>query len=121
MRLRNLTLWTGIVLTIAAFFSYFLIFARWPITRDVPWVNYLLFVVATVLLVAGVRRAQRKVGASILAFIGIAIFGLFVFATTVGTKMLPASHGAPRVGQQAPQFALRDTSNHLVMLSALEQ
>src|ERR1051326_7149929 len=116
MRLRNWPLWTGLVLAVAAFFSYFLVFAR-----DVPWVNYLLFVVATLLLGIGVRRAQRKIGASVVAGIGIAIFALFIFTTTIGTKMLPPSHGAPHAGQKAPEFALRDTSNQIVTLSALEQ
>ena len=121
MRLRNWPLWGGLVLAVVAFFSYFIIFSRWVITRDVPWASYLLFVAATFLLIAGVRRAPRKIGASIVAFIGIAIFGIFVFAVTVGTKMLPSSHGAPRVGQKAPEFALHDTANRVVTLSALEQ
>ena len=37
--------------------SYPFVFERWPITRDVPWVNLLLFGVATLLLAAGLRRA----------------------------------------------------------------
>jgi predicted neutral ceramidase superfamily lipid hydrolase len=118
MRLRNWPLWAGLVLAIAAFLSYFLFFARFVITRDIPWVNVLLFIVATVLLIAGVRRAQRKVWPSIVAVIGIGVFALFIFAVTIGSKM-PASHGAPHVGQKAPDFALRDTTGRIVMLSSL--
>jgi len=121
MRLRNWPLWTGLILAVAAFLSYFVFFARFVITRDVPWASYLLFIVATVLLVTGVRRAERKIGPSIVAFIGIAIFGFFILATTVGTRMIPPSVNAPRVGQKAPDFALRDTANQVVTLAALEQ
>ena len=121
MRLRNWPLWTGLVLAVAAFLSYFTFFVRFVATRDVPWATYILFIAATILLIAGVRRAQRKIGPSIIAVIGIAIFAFFVFAVNVATKMIPASHGAPHVGQKAPDFALRDTANHIVTLSALEQ
>ena len=121
MRLRNWPLWTGLILAVAAFLSYFVFFARFVITRDVPWASYLLFIVATVLLVTGVRRAERKIGPSIVAFIGIAIFGFFILATTVGTRMIPLSVNAPRVGQKAPDFSLRDTTNQVVTLAALEQ
>ena len=96
--MKNWRLWAGFVLSIAAFISYFAFFARFPITRDVPWVNFILFVVATVLLIAGFRRSQRKIWSGIVAFLGIAVFAFFVFAVTVATRRLPPSHGAPHVG-----------------------
>jgi hypothetical protein len=40
-----------------AFFSYLGFFYRFTITRDIPWVNMLLFVIAIALLVMGVQRA----------------------------------------------------------------
>ena len=46
----NMRIWIGFVVAIVAFASYMLIFARFPITRDVPWVNWLLFVLAGWLL-----------------------------------------------------------------------
>jgi len=114
----NWRLWSGLVLAIVTFVSY-LFFVQFPITRDVPWVNYILFVIATVLLISGVRRAERKVVPSIVAALGIGIFAFFIFGVTVLTKMLPPSHGAPKVGQKAPDFALRDTHGHVVTLSNL--
>lgn len=117
---RNWALWSGLVLAILAFVTYFAFFVRFVVTRDVPWATYTLFVIATILLIAGVRRAPRKLGASIVAVLGIGVFAFFIFAVTIATKMMPAAHNAPHVGQKAPDFALRDTSNHLVTLASLE-
>ncbi len=47
----------GFVLSVAAFFSYPLVFAMFPVTRDFPWANLLFFGVAAGLLLVGVRRA----------------------------------------------------------------
>jgi hypothetical protein len=115
----NWPLWTGFVLSVAAFFSYFFFFSRFPITRDIPWVNVLLFAVAMALLVAGVRRARRKILAGIVAAVGAAVFVFFGFAVLVATKQIPASPGAPRVGQKAPDFAMVDTGGKTVTLSQL--
>jgi len=115
----NWMLWSGLALAVVAFFSYFLFFARFPITRDVPWASYLLFIVATILLIAGLRRAPRKVLASIVTVIGISVFALFIGVVAIGSKLIPASHGAPKVGQKAPEFALRDTSGKVVTLQNL--
>jgi peroxiredoxin len=43
----------------------------------------------------------------------------FTFGTLVVTRMLPASHGAPAVGQKAPEFTLPDTNHQSVALSQL--
>src|SRR2546425_1325356 len=117
--MKNWRLWTGFVLSIVAFISYFAFFYRWPITRDIPWVNFILFLVATVLLIAGVRRSRRKIWSGIIAFLGIAIFAFFVFAVTVATRQLPPSHGAPHAGQKAPDFTLLDSNGKSVTLSEL--
>jgi hypothetical protein len=45
---------------VAAFLSYGVIFIRFPITRDVPWLNWLLFAGAGWLLWTGVRRARQE-------------------------------------------------------------
>ena len=39
----NVQIWIGFVVAMVAFASYMVIFFRFPITRDVPWVNWLLF------------------------------------------------------------------------------
>jgi hypothetical protein len=50
-----------------------------------------------------------KMVSSILIFLSISIFWLFCFVIFHATKQLPASTGAPKIGQNAPEFALRDT------------
>ncbi len=114
----NGRLWGGLLLSLVAAVSYLFFFYRFPITRDVPWVNFLLFAAAIFLLVTGFRRARRKVWAGIVATIGMAIFVLFTVGLLVGSK-LPASPGAPRVGQPAPQFALLDSTRREVTLPQL--
>ena len=112
MRRFNWPLWTGFLLSIAAFISYPTIFVRLPLTRDIPWANWLLFAIAIVLLVIGFRRAQRKVLPGIVTTLGLAIAVFFGIFTIVLTWQLPASTAAPHVGQKAP--------GHSVSLSQLE-
>jgi hypothetical protein len=124
-RRLNWPLWVGFVLTIAAFLSYFFVFVLFPITRDFPWANLLIFVVALVLLFTGVRRGfapdrphptRSKIVASIVATLSVVILGLFVFTIFVVGRWLPASKGAPQMGQRAPDFSLPDTNGNQVSL-----
>lgn len=117
MRRFNWQIWTGLVLSVVAFISYFAFFSRFPITRDVPWVSLALFAAALGLLVVGWRRAARKVLASIAVALGVAVFGLFAYSVTAGSKGLPASAQAPAVGEKAPEFALSDMDGRTVRLS----
>jgi len=114
----NRRLWLGLALSVFALLSYAFFFYRFPITRDVPWVNILLFIAATILLISGFRRSRRKVLAGIVAAIGIGIFVLSIFALTVGSRV-PQSPSAPRVGQRAPEFALLDSTRRQVSLAQL--
>src|ERR1700674_3722932 len=107
----NWQLWAAFLLSVIGFLSYPFVFVRWPITRDFPWANLLLFGIAAVLLVLGLRRAfapdrrrMSKIGAAGLATLSALVLGLFVFAAFVAARWLPASHGAPQLGQKAPDF-----------------
>ncbi len=113
----NWQLWGGLLLAVVAFGSYFAFFVRFAVTRDVPWASFLLFLIAAVLLVAGWRRASRKILASLVAVLGLFVIGAFTFYVTVGTKNLPVSTGAPSVGATAPAFTLPDTNNRAVSLA----
>jgi hypothetical protein len=113
----NWPLWTGLLLAVVAFVSYFALFAQFEITRDVPWASFILFAVAVLLLISGWRRATRKILPSIVAALGIVVLGAFTFLVTVGTKDLPASDGAPKVGEKAPAFTLADTNNRPLSLA----
>jgi hypothetical protein len=116
----NWQLWSGFALSVAAFISYFVFFARFPITRDVPWVNLVLFAIAIALLVIGLRRATgRRTGAWIAAVFGVLICVLFCWDMFIGAKWLPASSHAPAIGSKAPDFVLLDIHRKPVALSQL--
>ena len=126
IRQANWPLWAGFVLCVIAFVSYFFFFARFPVTRDFPWVNLLLFAFAAALLIAGLQRAfvrapssRGRVSGAIVAALGVAIFATFAFSVFVESKRLPPSNGSPRVGQKAPEFTLSDTNGKLVSLAEL--
>ncbi len=106
--------------------SYFPLFVRWPITRDVPWVNFLVLAAGLLLLASGIKRAfgrpqqyRGKILGPIFGFLGIAVVGLFCFLIFYGGKQLPKSADAPRVGQKAPEFVLTDTDHKQASLASL--
>jgi len=124
----NWPLWVGFLLTLGAFLSYFFIFIWFPTTRDFPWANLLLFLIAGVLLFMGLRRgfasdrphpARSKIVASIVGVLSVLVIAAFVFIIFIGGRALPASKGAPRLGQRAPDFTLPDTSGKQVSLNDL--
>ena len=122
----NWPLWAGLVLSIFAFLSYYLIFVWFPPTRDFPSINLLLIVGALILLFMGLRRAFgvgrstfSKILATIAATLGLLICAMFVFVFFVAAKWIPQSTGAPHVGQKAPDFTLADINNKQVALSDL--
>ena len=124
----NWPLWAGFFLSLIAFLSYFFVFVQWPVTRDFPWANLLLFALAGGLLVIGLRRAfakdrvkatRSKIAGAVLTTLSVVVFGSFVSITLIMARQLPASKGAPQVGQKAPDFALADTNNRPVALTDL--
>ena len=122
----NWPLWAGLLLCVFALVSYPFVFVRWPVTRDFPWANLLLFGIATVFLFLGVRHAyaaggrrRSRIISSIVATLSVLILGLFVFSFFIASRWLPASHAAPRVGQKAPDFSLADTNGKSVSLAEL--
>jgi hypothetical protein len=125
-RRPNAPLWLGFLVAMFAFLSYVPIFARYPSTRDIPWVNFLIFAIALALLFVGLRRAfgepslyRGKVAGPILTTLSIAALALFCFFTFSLGKGLPPATQAPKVGQKAPDFALADTSGATVTLASL--
>jgi peroxiredoxin len=117
----------GFFLTPVASLTYPLVFERWPITRDCPWVNLLLFGLAALLLGAGLRRAfasgrrrwLRVTTGVIVTTLSVAIFANFAMAVFVHARQLPASAHAPSVGERAPDFSLPDENGATVSLGAL--
>jgi hypothetical protein len=121
----NWSLWAGFALVLAGFLSYSF-FAQYPITRDFPWANLLLFCAGGILLGAGLVRAfgkaqlyRGKIFGPILATLGLLVFGLFGYGVFYMVRQMPASAGAPRVGQKAPDFTLPDQNGKPVALTDL--
>ena len=119
-------LWLGLLFVLAAPVLFMLVFIRFPVTRDVPWATLLMFALGIGLLVHAMRYAygdsatyRGKVMTPIALIVGVALGGLFSYSTLVGTRDLPASSGAPRVGQRAPDFTLPDQDGRPVTLAEL--
>ena len=125
VRRFNWPLWLGFLLSVVTFFSYFAVFVWFPITRDFPWANLLLFLVAVVLLFVGLRRGfasdkrRSKIVAVVVATLGVVVMVFFILTFFVGGRMLPASTQAPHVGQKLPDFTLEDTNGKAVSLNEL--
>jgi hypothetical protein len=88
----------------------------------------LLFALATIFLFLGFCRGfaadrphpkRSRTITSLVGVLSVVIFGLFIFTIFVAGRWLPASTGAPQVGQRAPDFTLTDTSGKSVSLSQL--
>jgi len=116
----NWRLTIGFILVIAAFLSYPFFFYQFPVTRDVPWVNGILFVIASALLISGARRAQRRRAAWIFASVSIGLIAALSVFMYVFSRQLPAKSLALQVGQHAPDFTLPDTNHKPVALASLE-
>jgi hypothetical protein len=124
-RKRNWPIWIGFVVVVAGVFSYEF-FARFPITRDFPWANFLLFGMGLALLLVGLFRAfgrpqvyRGKIFGSIFAAMAVLFVAFFSYVIFYVLHQVPASAGAPRVGQRAPDFLLLDQNGKPVGLGDL--
>jgi peptidoglycan/LPS O-acetylase OafA/YrhL len=120
-RRRNILNWAGFAVVLVALVSYIPFFALFPATRDIPWANYLLFLIGGALIAVGVRRAFRdpehnagKISGSILAALSILLFALFVVIVTYYSKQIPSAESALRVNRKAPPFVLVGTAGKQV-------
>jgi hypothetical protein len=125
-RQRNFLPLIGLLVSGFALASYPLLFSRFPATRDVPWVSWLFFALGLGLVGAGIVRAYRsperwrgKVLGPVLGVLSLAVLGLFLFMTMIYARQLPASAGAPKVGEKAPDFTLPDSQGRPVRLYSL--
>lgn len=122
----NANVWVGFILVLAGAISYPLYFARFPSLRDVPWANLAILAIALILLGVGITRAFRrpdayrgKIFGSILGVAAVALAVFFCYGVFYGTRETAASHGAPQVGQVAPDFTLPDSKNNPVDFSGV--
>jgi hypothetical protein len=124
----NVPVWAGFGITLIALLSYVPVFVRFPITRDIPWVNLLLFLVGGWLLAVGLKRAfgeperyRGKVSGVVLASLSLVLCIFFCWGNFVFARRIPSASGAPRTGQPAPDFTLADASGRPVSLAALRK
>jgi len=121
----NWPIWVGFVLVLGGLFSYEF-FVRFPITRDFPWANLLLFGVGGALLIVGLFRAfgrpqlyRGKIFGSIFTAIALFLFAFFSYEIFYVLRQVPLSSQAPRVGEKAPEFTLADQNGKPVALADL--
>lgn len=122
----NICLWLGFFVVLAGLVSYVPIFSLFPVTRDFPWVNLLLFFAGGVLLIRGLRRSFRqsesyrgRIFGPLLAALSLLGIFFFVYGLFYLGRQLPRSAAAPRVGQKAPEFTLPDQNGKPVTLAEL--
>jgi hypothetical protein len=122
----NKWLWAGFGLVLLGLLTYIPIFARFPLTRDFPWLNLLMCAVGLALLAMGMGRAFRqperyrgKVFGSVFALLSLLGVGFFCWGILYEARKLPASGAAPHVGQKAPDFTLPDQDGKPVALAEL--
>jgi len=116
----NWPILVGSIITVGGLFSYEF-FAQFPVTRDFPWANLLLFAGGGIFLVLGLFRAfgkpqlyRGKIFGPIMAILGIVVFGFFSYLIFYQLRQVPPSTGAPRVGDNAPEFTLPDQNEEQV-------
>jgi hypothetical protein len=121
----NWPIWVGFVIAVGGLFSYEF-FAQFPITRDFPWANLLLFAIGAALLMVGLFRAlgrsqlyRGKIFGPILATLSVLMFAFFSYVIFYELRQVPPSTGTPRVGEKAPAFTLPDENDKPVSLADL--
>jgi hypothetical protein len=118
----NWPLWVGFVVAVGGLFSYEFL-AEFPITRDFPWANLLLFGIGATLLLVGLFRAfgrpqlyRGKVFGSIFTALSLFLFAFFAYEIFYVLRQVPTAAQAPRVGEKAPEFSLPDQNGKSVAL-----
>lgn len=121
----NWSIWIGFICVLGGFLTY-TFFIQFPITRDFPWANFLLFALGGILLLVGVVRAfgkpqvyRGKIFGTIFAVLSVLIFAGFSYLIFYELRQVPPSTTAPRIGQKAPEFTLPDQDDKPVALADL--
>lgn len=119
----NWQLWAGLGLSIGALVGYGFFVNE---TRAVFWPALLLFVVAAVLLVSGLKRRSRepelyrgKIAGPVLTTLSALVFALFGFVVYQVLRVFPDAKAAPLIGQRAPEFSLADSNGNNLTLAQL--
>lgn len=115
--------WLGFLVTVLGFASNFLYWLPIP-PRIIPWINLALPLIGLVWVIVGLRRfwpgakLRRKALGVVVGLLSAAVMVLSVWGH-VHSREVPASAGAPQVGQRVPDFTLQDSTGQAVSLSQL--
>ena len=122
-KLWNWRPWAGFGLSLGALAGYVLWVNE---TRAVFWPALLLFAVAALLLVSGLKRRPRepelyrgKIAGYVLTSLSVLILGLFGFLAYEVSKVFPEAKNSPQIGQRAPEFSLVDSNGENFTLAQL--
>lgn len=124
-RRSNRAPWLALLFVLAVIGVNAAVFMGIPWPGLIPWLTLAFAGLAMVYAAIGVWRAfgqshlyGGKISGSIFGVLALLMLGLVVFGQ-FHARDLPASAGAPRVGQKAPDFTLSDTNGNKVSLSDL--
>jgi hypothetical protein len=114
----------GPLIVFAGAVSYFVVFAYFPVLRDVPWLNLSLVLVGVVVCVVGLWRAFAespsgwgRLFAVCGLLVSLSIAGLFVFYVFALSYRLPEPSEETARLDLAPDFTLTDQHGRPVTLS----
>jgi len=121
---RNHLLWAGPLLTFAGAVSYFLVFTRFPVLRDFPWVNLPLVLAGMVLAFVSLRRAfdrtspyRGKILGSVGLLFSLFVSGMFCWYVFYFSYTVPPPTAVTSSLKAAPDFDLLDQNGRHVRLS----
>jgi hypothetical protein len=124
-RRSNWAPWLALLLVLAVIGLNVAVFLGIPGQRLIPWLSLALALAAVIYAAIGLRRAfgqshlyGGKISGCIFGALALLMFAMVVFGQ-YHARDLPASSGAPQVGQKAPDFTLSDSNGNKVSLGQL--
>lgn len=118
-RARNWPAWLAPLVAVFGLLSYFLLFARWPVLRDLPWLNLLILAGAVALAVMGLRRARSglgKVASGAGVAFSLAVLGLLCWYAFYLSYQLPDAGRVVGEGSEIPAVALTSWNGETIDL-----
>ena len=113
----------GLPVVLVGFLSYFMIFAKYPITRDFPWVNLPIMVIGLGMAWRyrwrhrKARLARTRIFSSLLLTGCALIIALFCFYVFLYSYQLPKSGDSITLKEQPAAFTLKNHDGQDVNLS----